>query len=306
LRAVYLLQYDLLDVLESGDTAAAVGSWRALFHAGRSIGDEPLIVSQMIRKTVRTIAVRLLERLLAQSEPDAVTLASLQQLVEDDERQPLFLFAIRGERAGAFESIEMVRATGAAKPLWQQIDNAARAVWAGNLTVEEALAMMPGAIPAQEAALLAAMTELVEIAKLPPEAQGARLEAWGAASKQLPPLARMLSASCEKLGQSFRYSHAELRCAVVALAAERFRKSKGRWPTAADELVTAGMLKALPADAFDGQPLRLTRTADGLAVSVSGSQRLPADDKLRFQLWDVPLRRRSPPSPEPPEQGDPP
>src|SRR5262245_37837803 len=117
-----LLLYDLLDLLEAGDTQAAVTSWRALFHTGRSIGDEPLIVSQIIRARLRSTAVRLLERLLAQSEPDAVTLASLQQLIEDDERQPLFLFAVRGERAGGFEALELVRAAGSAKPLWQQID----------------------------------------------------------------------------------------------------------------------------------------------------------------------------------------
>ena len=48
-------------------------------------------------------ALRLLERLLAQGEPEPAVLAALQQLVEDDERQPLFLFAVRGERAGSFE-----------------------------------------------------------------------------------------------------------------------------------------------------------------------------------------------------------
>jgi len=290
-----LLLYDLLDLLEAGDTPAAVTSWRALFHTGRSIGDEPIIVSQMIRMRLRSTAVQLLERLLAQSEPDAVTLASLQQLVEDDERQPLFLFAVRGERAGGFEALEMARAAVAAKPLGQQIDNAVRDVWAGRVTVEEALAMMPGAIPAQEAALLAAMTELVEIAKLPPQEQGPRLDAWGTESKRLPPLARMMTPAIEKVGVKFHGSHTELRDAIVALAAERFRKTKGHWPTSADDLVSAGILKAVPIDPFDGRPLRLTRTADGLDVSVNDSQRAAADEKLRFRLWDVSHRRRWPP-----------
>jgi hypothetical protein len=290
-----LLQYDLLDLLEAGDVPAAVMSWRALFHVGRSIGDEPLIVSQLMRVNARSTAVRLLERLLAQSEPEALTLASLQQLVEDDERQPLFLFAIRGDRAGGFEELEMVRAAGSAKSLWQQIDGAVRSVWAGQLTVGEAFAMMPGAIPAQEAALLTAMTELVEIAKLPPQEQGPRLDAWAAESKRLPPLARMLTGAIEKLGGRFRRSHAELRCAIAALAAERFRRTKGRWPTCPDELVIAGILKTSPIDPYDGQPLRLTKTADGLEVSVNDSQRLSADDKSRFRLWDAPHRRRSSP-----------
>ena len=37
-------------------------------------------------------------------------------------------------------------------------------------------------------------------------------------------------------------------------------------------------------------------TADGLDISVNDSQRAAADDKLRFRLWDVPQRRRSPQS----------
>src|SRR5205823_6692137 len=126
---------------------------------------------------------------------------------------------------------------------------------------EEALAMLPGAIPAQQAALLTAMTELVEIAKRPPEDQSPLLDAWAAESKRLPALARMLVASCEKLGEVFRRSHAELRCAVVALAAERYRRAKGQWPTTSADLVAAGFLTAVPADPYDGQPLRLARIA---------------------------------------------
>jgi hypothetical protein len=294
---LHLLEYDLLDLLEAGDTPAAVTSWRAFFHATRSIGDEPLVISQIIRMNARSTAVRLLERLLAQSEPDAATLASLQQLVEDDERQPLFLFAVRGERAGAFEAIEMVRATGAAKPILQQIDSSARAWWAGNLTVAEALAMMPGAIPGQEAALLKAMTELVEIAKLPPEEQGQRFDSWVAEAKRLPPLARMLTAATGKLGPKFRRSHAELRITIVALAAERFRKAKGRWPATTDELLAAGMLKAPPIDPFDGQPIRLIKKADGLEISLNDAQRPSGEERVRFRLWDGPQRRRAPSSP---------
>jgi hypothetical protein len=293
--ALCLLEYDLLDLLEAGDTPAAVSSWRALFHTSRAIGDEPLIVSQMTRAQTRSTAAQLLERLLAQSEPDALTLVSLQQLIEDDERQPLFLFAMRGERAGGFESIEMVRATGAAKSLGQQIEGVVRPVWEGNLTLEETLAMLPGAIPAQEAALLTAMTELVEIAKLPPQEQGPRLDAWTTASQRLPALARMLASPCEKLGNLFRYSHAELRFAIMALAAERFRRTNGRWPMAADELVTAGILKALPVDPYGGEPLQLRRTADGISVEMKGLKHPPAGDDHHFQLWDVPHRRKPPP-----------
>src|SRR5205823_3863301 len=58
----------------------------------------------------------------------------------------------------------------------------------------------------------------------------------------------------------FRRSHALTRCAIAALAAERYRRANGRWPESLAELVTAGLLRAVPGDSFDGQPLRLKPT----------------------------------------------
>src|SRR5689334_22782902 len=60
------LGYDFLDRLESGDTAGALTTWRAAFHVGRAVGDEPLIGSQIMRINCRSTAVEMLERLLAQ------------------------------------------------------------------------------------------------------------------------------------------------------------------------------------------------------------------------------------------------
>ncbi len=66
----------------------------------------------------------------------------------------------------------------------------------------------------------------------------------------------------------------------------------------------AGLLREVPADPFDGKPLRCKRTADGLMVYSVGPDgednggkinRKNAKEKgsdMGFQLWDVGKRRQ--------------
>jgi hypothetical protein len=94
----------------------------------------------------------------------------------------------------------------------------------------------------------------------------------------------------------------------VALAAERFRLKHGRWP---DELadLCPEWLKEVPADPYDGKPLRHQRLPEGVAVSAVGPDdrddggRLDAADDRRgggdlgFRLWNAPRRQRAVPDP---------
>jgi hypothetical protein len=305
-----LLRYDLLDRLEAGDTAGALTAWRAAYHTGRAIGDEPLIISQTVCASCRSGAVELLERLLAQAEPDEADLARVQKLLEDDDTAPLFLVAARGERAVGFGTVELLKANQANVSTWTAWGNAARGVWNRDVTVAEATAVLPGRLPGQQATLLRHMNRLVEAAKRPVEEWGPLLDAWLAEVPHLPALARMLAQASGPVGEVFRRSHAELRCAAAAVAAERFRRQHGRWPAGWDEVVRAGLLRAAPVDPYDGRPLRLKPTADGLIVYSVGSDGAdgggprgrqkpvkPGSD-LGFQLWD-PTARRQPAPPKP-------
>lgn len=58
----------------------------------------------------------------------------------------------------------------------------------------------------------------------------------------------------------------------VALAAERYRLAHGDWPRELSELVPA-YLEKLPADPFDGEPLRYVRHDDGITVYSVGYNR---------------------------------
>src|SRR5947209_2276381 len=101
-------------------------------------------------------------------------------------------------------------------------------------------------------------------------------------------------------------SHAQMRCAIAALAAERYRRQADRWPDSLDALVASGSLPAVPADPFADGPLKLKRLPDGLVIYSVGPDRtddggvIDRKDPARkgadpgFQLWDV-AKRRGPP-----------
>jgi hypothetical protein len=103
--------------------------------------------------------------------------------------------------------------------------------------------------------------------------------------------------------------HASLRCAVAALAAERYRRRYGRWPDQLSALVPE-FLSAVPLDPFDGAPLRPRRTDDGLVIYSLGADRqdnggsINRDDvgvdgtDLGLRVWDVGKRRQPAPEPE--------
>ena len=91
---------------------------------------------------------------------------------------------------------------------------------------------------------------------------------------------------------------------------ERYRLQHSRWPAALADLVP-DLLPGVPADPFDGQPLRYRRLADGVAVYSVGDDRAdggasladgfppPAGTDVGVRLWDVPRRRQSRPEAPP-------
>ncbi len=103
-RAVFaLLSYDVFLQTQDGDLQGALRSCRALLNAVRSLGDEPLFITQLVRMAGVRIACQAVERVLAQGELDPDDLRDLQKLLAEEERFPRLLVAARGERAGLHE-----------------------------------------------------------------------------------------------------------------------------------------------------------------------------------------------------------
>jgi len=105
-----------------------------------------------------------------------------------------------------------------------------------------------------------------------------------------------------------------IECMRAALAAERFRLSKNRWPADFQEMIDAGVLKQTPIDYYWNKPIQLRHAPDGLVVYSSGGGEYEGDalDRLdspfderrlppEFRLWSPENRRRPAPVPKPPD-----
>jgi hypothetical protein len=305
-----LLSYDVLLRAQENDAEQALRSCRAIINAGRSVGDEPTLVSQLVRIAIRSIAVDKVQRALAQGQPSEAALRKLQQLLEKEEPEPLLLIGMRGERGG------MDRLLLALESGTTSLDS----VLGGPSGMESLTLRLPGSMDRQRAAMLRYLTRAVEVAKLPPgQQQHDEMQQLEAIVKTQPYLVRLLAPAFTKVFTAFERSRMELRCAVAALAAERYRHDKKRWPDTLEALCEAGYLGQVPVDLYDGKPVRLRRLDDGLLIYSIGpdgednggnldpKKPLAKGTDLGFRLWDADKRRQPPaPKPRPPDADMPP
>jgi hypothetical protein len=291
---ILLLQLDAVLRDQDGDPDGALISARALLHLGSSLGEEPFFYGPEYRSGCRVAAVRAVERSLAQVQPSEEVLVPMQEALTREDAVPLLLAYFRGNRASmdfflnrveaGFNRISELSCTPT-RGLSAQAET-----WFGR---EDALRT--------HARHLRAMNEAVEIAKLPLDQQY--------------PLYRELRRKWEyfdKVGDGlslagyrengFLRGHVLMRCALVALAAERYRVAHGDWPRSLENLVP-DQLAAVPFDPFDGEPLRYRRTENGVVIySRSDPSResiLGILSDVVFTLWDVAHRRQPPKPPEP-------
>jgi hypothetical protein len=299
-EVAHLLKLDAALPAQDGDIDGALVSIRAALNAGRSIGDEPISNSQLLRIHLRRMARNSLERTLAQGQPSADAMAILQELLEDEDGQLLFLFAARGERAGvhklmlALESrevslLDLPRDLSYVKPATEATEF--------------------NKLPSTHAWLLLYMNECVEFAKLEPwqrEQHFVKLDAMRSdlIRKEVAPTALVFLPPMRKVSTADLRSLGQLRCAIAAVAAERYRIENNCWPDSLAVLETK-QLKKVPLDPYDGKPLRYRRLADGAIVYSVGPDH--ADDggnidrknptapgtDIGFRLWN-PDKRSQP------------
>jgi hypothetical protein len=293
----HLLWLDARLRAQDGDVDGALSSVLCILGVAKSIGDEPLELSQIIRIGNDWSAIHMLERVLAQGQASPNSLANVQRAFEDEASQPILLFGVRGERAGYHQIMEAVKsgklkassvsgfgASGKLEKWWENVS--------GELEVRRA-----------HAPCIRMMTEIVEIAKLPVEEQRRRFKSYvRSIDKNSIPIFILIPAEDGFVGSFWRHQ-SRLRCATVALAAERYRLVHGHWPDSLPSLVPEFLAK-VPQDPYDAKPLLYRRLKDGVVIYSIGPdeldfggnldrQRPPnTNTNIGLQLWDVNRRRQ--------------
>lgn len=303
-RIFEMLQHDAWMRAQSGDLDAAVESCRAGLNAARSLGDEPLLISFLIRVAGNHVALAAIERTLAQGRPSEQALKPLQELIEQEiiDVEKHWRNALRGERGGHDRLVQAIRS---GKIRVSHVLGGWRG--GGPVTFGEGLAdLFPVILTRESPDLLRYMNRAVEITKLPHEEQTDKLLELERTIPKASILVHLLAPALQKVGFAHLRSQAMLRSAQVGIAAERFRLKHQRWPESLAELVKAEYIAAIPTDPFDGAPLRWRRTKEGAAAYSVGNDKV--DDQgnidnsrsfekgvdIGFRLWDLDRRRQAP------------
>jgi hypothetical protein len=292
---------------EENEPAAAMKCCRIILNAGRSIGDEPLTLSQIVRLAIETVAVRSVERTLAQSTPSLADLRVMQKALETEAEHPTLAIMARSERIWVHRLLTGLT-DGSLK--WSKYDFAGRTAGDADSDPTKDRAMVELA-PLVHARVLNRATRLVEIAKLPPHRWKDELEELPKIESSDP--AERFLASPEHFSFPCLRARVMLRCAGVALAVERYRRAKGRWPVSLGDL-KPDLLVAVPLDPFDGALLRYRQLKDGAviySVGPDGKDDGGALEKfltlktvgadIGFRLWNENARRLPP---LPPKEGN--
>ena len=306
-----VLYYDAMLRAQGGDPEAALESAAAILNIGRVYGDEPFIISLLIRMVCARLLVESVERTLAQGHPKEESLQALQQrlALEPAELRARWIDVIRGERAGQHEFFEAVH--GRKLRLGEYMVTTMRM----RIPLPHQIAnnLIPELYTKDYPQHLRHMNALVAAARLPLEEQLDRFvelaQSVDRSDRRKADLAQVLPLfppDLTKACQTHLRAQANLAATGAALACERFRLRHQRWPNSLAELVKTGMLDTIPTDPFDGQPLRLAFLKDGLAIYSVGADRqddggsINRDNPLDprgdhgFRLWNPQARRQAP------------
>ena len=291
-----------------GSAKAAMEHCHIFLNVGRSLTDEPFLISVVHRTLCQKRVAQSLERILGQTEVSDGDLLTMQQQLVLELQEEVLLPALRGERvgmlrvyssmgSGEFQSSDL-RKEFDFHPFmrWTYVS------WCARYGAAQAVAMM---------------NEAVEIGKKPLVEQRTLWRDWAdsvnmqmAEAKRSSPfnaLGFVMLPAIDRIAESHFKYHALLECAVAAIAAERYRFAQRRWPASWNELVPK-YLRVAPVDLFSDEVLRLRPLEDGMIIysvgpdgvdnggRIARGRDAPKKDiDVGFRLWN-PVKRRQPPA----------
>lgn len=256
-----LLTLDAAYKAQRGDTTAAVEGARTALHVGGAVGDEPTLISQLVRIAIDSLAVSSLQNALALGEPDE---ASLNRFAADLAALPPGTEGLRiamiGERCMVLAFFRAMRSGGS------DLTTAFGASGAGGLA---SLRLVPGFLSLNEYKYLQTMRRMVEASSMPLSECRRRFHEIDAEVPQISAFfvfTKIIMPSFGRAADLYGHSRAEIRAAIAGIDAEKFRRRSGRWPKSLEELYAAEP-KRIPLEPFNGdKPMQYRLTDEGCVI----------------------------------------
>jgi hypothetical protein len=273
-----LLCLDALVQANKQRPGQALANARAALTVGRAIGDDPDLGQQLLRTQCGDLACTSLQRTLAQvEEPSEGDLLRAQQVLENEIKEPLLWYALRGERAKADDEWAQIESGNQIELALLTSDKNAYDLWTADTPVAPVERWLRGGrYKLGKAQYLRQLTGAIELAQRPTEEHADQWNALGGPPWLLP------------AARSFSDANVMLRCTAAAVASERYRVAHERWPAQWEDLVPK-YLPAVPVDPYGKQALQLKRLDDGIEIASRGAS--DAQGKpISFRLWDVKKR----------------
>ncbi|MFO0936492.1 MAG: hypothetical protein U0798_08285 [Gemmataceae bacterium] len=310
-RIIQLLMFECRLQLADNHPDEAVRCCRAILGISRAIGDEPFLISQLLRQSLIATSIINAEKILGCGNP-TMGLIELQEEFTAQLQTNHMLTGLKGER----ESLDL---------LYQSLDT-------GRTNLEE----LASNRPAQKNLFSIEYMVFENNRKLIPGLRADQIfifdKMFAASLTSFPQrydrfklieydlrnrggfnqfLLRILIPVLQKTDDTEFRIKSRLQCAICGIACERFRQIHKRWPHSLDE-IPKDLLPSVPLSLVDGEPLKLHRTSTGLVITDLDEDNF--DDILErehngtftgFRLFDPQLRRQvlkaSPPPPLPKE-----
>ena len=221
-----LLKADCAMLAYDRDYDAAIESCRATLGAGRSIGDEPFMISQLVRMAIVGEALASTERVLNLGMASEAALARLQADLLGEMDQPLGLMGVRGERAMMHDMFGKL-ATGEVTLRDARRMSASQPSYGADWLASASSAF----IRYNHGLVLKRMNEAVEIAKRPAHEQADLWHEWETRNSSADGLVTQIASSLSRgaVPAVSQYNFAFLRsrgliaAMILVLAAERHR-----------------------------------------------------------------------------------
>jgi hypothetical protein len=302
-RSIFdLVECGAMLAAESKDTNRLAADLQSMLAVARSFGDDGHYLSVIDRLLHAIATSKAIERALAQTELSEEQLRDLQRRLEVEDAfnpAPHFLQSLRAESELMFAFVESGRW---ADPAWRKA-NSLPVAWAKRLPPRVAF----------WSARQVTMTTIREALEWERKSNRRRFDPPVSDSNGTEYQADfdlfisegMIRQAIEAIGKK----EAHIRTAIAAVAAERFRKAKGRWPKDLAELKPR-YLREVPLDPFSNGELRFVPTKDGILIySVGeegkdnngkreyGDRETPSDPAaldVGFGLWNIDARRQPP------------